>query len=150
MKDVQMIILTVSPSCSSVCPALFSRLMLLPLLRNSHEDLLTEHGEDFWGETTHHISCFFLLGYCRLNIVRYVLNIRLTPLLKFFTQIIQTKQMYQCPQLHSSKYSHMNFTTNSNGSFSSLAWTNTQRLYYKKHISHSPDIFLIAWGFFHL
>lgn len=49
-----------SLSSCSVCPALFSRPMLLLLFRNRHEDLLTEHGEDFWGETTRHVShvCF--------------------------------------------------------------------------------------------
>lgn len=49
-----------SLSSCSVCPALFSRPMLLLLFRNRHEDLLTEHGEDFCGETTRHVShvCF--------------------------------------------------------------------------------------------
>lgn len=59
-----------SLSSCSVCPALFSRPMLLLLFRNRHEDLLTEHGEDFWGETTCHVShvCFL---FARLLQVKY-------------------------------------------------------------------------------
>lgn len=132
-----------SLSSRSVCPALFSRPMLLLLLRNRHEDLLTEHGEDFWGETTRHVShvCFL---FARLLQVKCWI---------YFFFFLNTASAWVLRTDYVNK-GNVPVPTAELEQIISQEFPNKPPLPHPqkktKKISNSPSIFLTTWGFFHL